>query len=93
MRFRILLETPLETSFYTSVVAGLNDKSPHVQRAATELLIKYPTLESAEAALSVLHKTKADYDNHLYYTARLALRNLLRNESVTFKRGCGEKME
>ncbi|MEI9917709.1 MAG: PVC-type heme-binding CxxCH protein [Bacteroidota bacterium] len=79
--FRILLETS-DPSFYTNVVDGLNDKNPHVQRAATELLSKYPTIESTQAALDVLHKTKADYDNHLYYTARLSLRNLLRNEDV-----------
>src|SRR6185369_16149618 len=68
--------------FYTNVVDGLNDKSPHVQRVATELLIKYPVIGSVDAALDVLHKTNPDYDNHLFYTARLALRNLLRNENL-----------
>lgn len=67
--------------FYPLVTAALNDKDPHVQRAATELLMKYSSLSSVESVLSLQHKIP-DSDTHLMYTTRLVLRNLLRNETV-----------
>jgi putative heme-binding domain-containing protein len=79
---RVLVEKAPDKKFYSSVRNALSDQNPHVQRVATELLTKYPDIESVSAALDVLHKTKADYDNHLFYTGRLVLRNLLRNEDV-----------
>ncbi len=79
---RVLVEKEPDASYYDLIKAALDDKSPHVQRVATELLMKYPSLQSLEAALSVLHKTKADFDNHLFYTGRLVMRNILRNEAV-----------
>lgn len=79
---RVLVEKAPDPSFYGNITASLDDKSPHVQRVATELLMKYPNIRSLEAALGVLHKTKAESDNHLFYTGRLALRNILRNPEV-----------
>jgi putative heme-binding domain-containing protein len=79
---RVLVEKAPDPSFNEVVAASLNDKNPHIQRVATELLVKYPNIQSLEAVLGVLHKTRADFDNHLFYTGRLALRNLLRNEAV-----------
>ncbi|HWA35230.1 MAG TPA: PVC-type heme-binding CxxCH protein, partial [Cyclobacteriaceae bacterium] len=67
--------------FYPLVVAALDDKDPHVQRVATELMMKYPKLSSVEAVLSLQHKLPAS-DTHLKYTTQLALRNLLRNEGL-----------
>lgn len=79
---RVLVEKQPDPAYYELITAALNDKSPHVQRVATELLMKYPTTQSVESALGILHKTKADFDNHLFYTGRLAMRNILRNEAV-----------
>lgn len=79
---RVLREKDPDPSYYELITAALNDESPHVQRVATELLMEYPSVPSLESALGVIHKTKADYDNHLFYTGRLALRNILRNEDV-----------
>jgi putative heme-binding domain-containing protein len=79
---RVFREKESNPSYYELITAALSDKSPHVQRVATELLMMYPSVKSLESALGVLHKTKADYDNHLFYTGRLAMRNILRNEAV-----------
>jgi putative heme-binding domain-containing protein len=79
---RVLIEKDANPAYSEIITTALQDKSPHVRRVATELLQKYPGIESLEAALNVLHNTKPDYDNHLFYTGRLALRNILRNEAV-----------
>ncbi|HMJ71541.1 MAG TPA: PVC-type heme-binding CxxCH protein [Cyclobacteriaceae bacterium] len=79
---RVLVEKAPDPSFYDLISASLTDNSPHVQRVATELLMKYPSTRSLEAALGILHKTKVESDNHLFYTARLVLRNILRNDAV-----------
>jgi putative heme-binding domain-containing protein len=79
---RVLVEKGPDPAYYPLVTRSLNDKCPHVQRVATELLMKYPNVQSLQAALDVLHRTKSDYDNHLYYTGRLSMRNILRNETV-----------
>ena len=79
---RILAEEkPDSEKFYPIVSASLKDKDPHVQRAAVELLLKYPSLNVVESVLAVLHSTPST-DTHLTYTARLCLRNLLRQEAV-----------
>ncbi len=79
---RILAEEkPDSEKLYPIVSASLKDKDPHVQRAAVELLIKYPSLNTVESVLAVLHNTSPT-DTYITYTARLCLRNLLRNESV-----------
>lgn len=79
---RVVVEKEPDQKYSSMIEAGLTDSSPHVRRVATELLMKYPSSQSLEFVLDVLHKTKADFDNHLFYTGRLALRNILRNESV-----------
>lgn len=79
---RVLVERKQDQSFAEPITKSLNDPNPHVRRVATELLLKYPSIESVNAALDVLHNTKEEYDNHLFYTGRLVLRNLLRNEDV-----------
>ena len=60
---------------------ALADKDPHVQRAAIELIAKFPQLNTVESIVAHRRKTP-DYDSHLIYTERLALRNLLRNEEL-----------
>lgn len=79
---RVLLEKQPDESFYDLVNNGLSDPSPHVRRAAVEVLVKYPGIKSMDAILAQLKKTDGSFDTHLYYTCRLALRNILRNESV-----------
>ncbi len=80
--FRVLGEqNPAPESYYPLVAKALADKDPHVQRAATELMMKYPTIASVEGVLSLQHQTPV-FDTHMKYTTRLALRNLLRNESL-----------
>ncbi len=80
---RVLVEKSFTDilDFYPMVVAALDDKDPHVQRVATELMMKYPKLSSVEAVLALQHKLPAT-DTHLKYTTQLALRNLLRNEGL-----------
>lgn len=58
---------------------AMTDQDPHVQRAAVELMAQFVTLNSVEQILAQRKKTP-DFDSHLIYTQRLALRNLLRNE-------------
>jgi putative heme-binding domain-containing protein len=79
---RIVRERPVDNSYYELIVAALDDKDPHVRRAALELLPQHASQASLNAALGVLRSTDATLDNHLYYTARLTIRNILRNESV-----------
>lgn len=79
---RILAEKDqLENAFFALVSEALNDKDPHVKRAATELLVKFPTIPSLEKALSE-RSDIPDYDTHQLYTTRLVLRNLLRNDRL-----------
>jgi putative heme-binding domain-containing protein len=79
---RVLVEKAPDPGYYGLILLALQDKSPHVQRVATELLMKYPSVQSLKATLGVLHNVNAYADNHLYYTGRLSLRNILRNEAV-----------
>jgi putative heme-binding domain-containing protein len=79
---RVLAERSAEVEFLESIVQALSDKDPHVRRAALELLPKYPDQNTLASALSLLKATDASQDNHLYYTARLTIRNILRNEMV-----------
>jgi len=80
--FRILREWKGNTETFRPIISNaLKDTDAHVQRAATELLMSHPEMSSVEATLSVLHATPAE-DTHLTYTARLVLRNLLRNNHL-----------
>lgn len=79
---RILAERKTDTTYNQLIYEAVNDRSPHVRRAAVELLAKSPSIKSLELALHVLRTTKPNFDNHLFYTARLCMRNILRNEHV-----------
>ncbi len=74
-------EKPDTANFLPLVLNGLADKDVHVQRAAVELLMRYPTVKSLKAVLKFREKIP-DFDNHLLYTARLCLRTLLRNNAL-----------
>jgi len=79
---RILAEEKPDNEKVLPIISvSLQDKDPHVQRAAVELLQKYPSLNSVQSVLGVLQDTPAS-DTHLTYTARLCLRNLLRQNEV-----------
>ena len=78
---RILMEQEKAQAYQEVVMTALTDKNPHVQRAATELLVKYPAMNSVKAALAMRRQAQA-FDSHLIYTTRLALRNLLRNNQL-----------
>lgn len=77
---RVLFERDKNPLYYPFITQSLQDKSVHVRRAALDALIKYPDVQSVEAALSILHNTDEKFDTHLFYTAKLALRNVLRDE-------------
>lgn len=82
---RILREwQPDAETFHPLILNSLKDPDPHVQRAAVELLMGHEEMASVEAALSVLNTTPAT-DTHLIYTARLCLRNLLRDNDLMKK--------
>lgn len=70
-----------DQTFYPLISNALQDKDPHVQRAVVELLVNYPTVNSLESALSFRDEI-SDADNHMVYTTRLNLRNLLRNHQL-----------
>jgi putative heme-binding domain-containing protein len=79
---RILLErTPESDSFFNVAAQALDDKDPHVERAATEVLVKIPEMRALEKALQERNSVP-DHDSHQLYTTRLVLRNLLRNENL-----------
>ncbi|MCO5237015.1 MAG: c-type cytochrome [Chitinophagaceae bacterium] len=76
---RILAErTPDTKELFPLVVNGLKDKDPHVKRAATELLSRYPGMESFQLALTMRQEVP-ETDTHQLYTTRMSLRDLLRN--------------
>ncbi|MEX2232714.1 MAG: PVC-type heme-binding CxxCH protein [Cyclobacteriaceae bacterium] len=79
---RILAEKDLSGNYFFNVVSrSLDDKDPHVKRAATELLAKFPQMPSLEKVLAERGDV-ADNDSHQLYTTRLVLRNLLRNNKL-----------
>jgi putative heme-binding domain-containing protein len=79
---RILAEKDQSDHTFSGLISNaLEDKDPHVKRAATELLVKFPSISSLEKALSV-RSDIPDYDTHQLYTTRLVLRNLLRNNAM-----------
>lgn len=79
---RILAERQTDTTYNQIIYESVNDKSAHVRRAAVELLAKSPSVKSLEVVLAVLQKTESEFDSHLFYTARLSMRNILRNEKI-----------
>lgn len=79
---RILLEKEHPDNTYFNLVAkALQDTDPHVRRAATELLVKFPNMPTLTTALSE-RRNAPEYDSHQLYTTRLVLRNLLRNNAL-----------
>lgn len=79
---RILAEIePDEQLYFPMVLRGLEDKNPHVRRAALELLAKYPSMRSLNLALKVRGNIP-EYETHLLYTSRLVLRDILRNPAM-----------
>ena len=80
---------PLDNSFFELISKSLDDKDPHVKRAATELLAKFSTLPSLKLALSERGDVP-DHDTHQLYTTRLVLRNLLRNNKLMKEVVAGE---
>ena len=67
-----------EQVYFPLVLKGLEDKDPHVRRAAVELLAKYPTMRSLNLALKI-RSNIPEYETHLLYTSRMVLRDILRN--------------
>lgn len=79
---RVLLEKDLDASRHFELVTNaIADKDPHVKRAATELLVKFPQMAALEKALAERSNVPKD-DSHQLYTTRLMLRNLLRNKPL-----------
>ena len=76
---RVLLEREPDRAYYELISKAMQDSNPHVQRAAIEAMVRFPRLSSVDAILAVLKNTKPDFDNHLFYTGRLSLRNILRD--------------
>ncbi|MBO9570719.1 MAG: HEAT repeat domain-containing protein [Chitinophagaceae bacterium] len=68
-------------ALYPVIVKSLDDKDPHVKRAAAEAMSRYVNMQSVEQ-LVAFRKKLADDDSHSIYTTRLMLRNLLRNEPL-----------
>lgn len=79
---RILAERePLDESFFSLTTKSLEDKDPHVKRAATELLAKFPTMASLKLTLTERGDVP-EHDTHQLYTTRLVMRNLLRHDNL-----------
>ena len=68
-------------AFYSVVQQMLQDKDPHVQRAAVEAMSHYKNMASVEKLVAFRKTIPAD-DSHMIYTTRLTLRNLLRDEKL-----------
>ena len=87
---RILAEREsLEPPFFELVSNALKDGDPHVKRAATELLQKFPTMLSLRLALAE-RALASDNDSHQLYTTRLVLRNLLRDDNLMKEAGSAD---
>lgn len=76
-------------TLYPLIVAALNDKNPHVQRVAVELMGRYKNMDAVQKLIA-FRQTVPDYDSHLIYTIRLHLRNLLRNEFLMREVAAGQ---
>jgi putative heme-binding domain-containing protein len=75
---KILAELPKWSEEERALVhKGLIDANPHLQRAAAEAAARHPQLANVAPLLTLLEQTPAT-DDHLRHTARIALRNQLR---------------
>lgn len=86
---RVLAENPdMDILRQTVGLQALKDSDPFVQRSAADALGRYPQSEMyVRPLLGLLARIPAE-DDHLRYTARMALRNQLRDggSALTFKR-------
>lgn len=69
------------SALYPVISKALEDKDPHVRRAAVEVMSRYVNMNSVDRLIS-FRKGVPDADSHMIYTVRLILRNLLRHESL-----------
>lgn len=80
--FRILFEKDMVSAgVFPLIVSALKDRDPHVSRAALEALTHYPEMNTLETVLQFRHQVP-EQDDHLLYTARLCLRNLVRDKQL-----------
>jgi putative heme-binding domain-containing protein len=66
------------------LVAGIEDKNAHVQRAAAEALGRHPLAPVVRPLLELRHKVPAA-DTHLLHTVRIALRDHLKVDRILAK--------
>ncbi len=79
---RIIQESEDAAQTYKALACtALGDPNPHVQRVALEAVAQYPGMETLQEMLAHQEKIPAS-DSHWRYTARLRLRNLLREEKI-----------
>jgi len=64
-----------------STPMGLKDPSPHVRRAAVEALGAHPPIAALRPLFALLRGTSRD-DDHLRHVARIAVRDLLRDDAA-----------
>lgn len=60
---------------------SLGDQDPHVRRVATEILQQFPDMESVEKLIG-FRQSIPETDNHMIYSVRLSLRNMLRHPEL-----------
>ena len=78
---RILREMDTaDQMYYPLVVKALDDKNPHVRRAAVEAIANHPSTKTVEHLLAQVERIP-NSDSHYQYTVRLMLRNLLQDET------------
>lgn len=79
---KILAETPNWTEEQRALVhAGLSDANPDLERAAAEAAGARPNMANVAPLLALLERTPQN-DDHLRHTARVALRNQLREPAA-----------
>src|SRR3546814_7062233 len=71
----------MRISDWRSDVCSSDLEDPHVRRAALEALVHYPDMNTLETVIRLRHKVP-EIDDHLVYTARLCMRNLVREPAL-----------
>lgn len=80
--FRILAEkAAISLKYQEWALKSLKDTNTHVQRAAAEVVGKYPRFAAVKSLLSV-YLGAGEQDSHLKYTVLLAIRDNLKNTEV-----------
>lgn len=77
-------EENLSNQFSPLVLKALKDENPHVKRAAVETITRFSEIQTIKEALAVIFDTGTE-DTHIIYTARLAIRNMLRDSDLMQK--------